>query len=94
METFYTYLKNGAGRAEALRNAKLDMIKSGRSDPFYWGAFVLCGDCGKIAIEDVPDQPPVKVALIPTLVGFSAASVVLIILFWREHKIRRKSVYD
>jgi CHAT domain-containing protein len=50
MEAFYAYLNAGRGKGESLRLAKLDMLKSGRSDPFYWGAFVLCGDGGKMSL--------------------------------------------
>ena len=57
MEKFYTYLKNGFHRSEALRRAKIDMIKTGHSDPFYWGAFVLWGDGDKILTRDLSDEP-------------------------------------
>ncbi len=50
MEAFYSYLNAGRGKGESLRMAKLEMMKSGRSDPFYWGAFVLCGDAGKMPL--------------------------------------------
>ena len=54
MEGFYTYLKAGCGKGEALRKAKLDLMRSKKSDPFYWGAFVLCGDGGKMVLEEEP----------------------------------------
>jgi len=44
MRTFYRYLAEGENKAQALRLAKLDMIKSGYSHPFFWAAFVLNGD--------------------------------------------------
>ena len=54
MERFYQRLKDGEGKAEALRNAKLDMLNSkvylealgqeqALAAPFYWAAFVLVG---------------------------------------------------
>ncbi len=94
METFYTYLKKGVGRGEALRSAKLDMIKSGRSDPFYWGAFVLFGDRGKISTGDSPEEAPVTSALIPALVGLSAACVVCFIVLSRRHQLMRKPFHN
>jgi len=44
MRYFYYYLSKGKNKASALRSAKLKMISSGFSHPFYWGAFVLNGD--------------------------------------------------
>jgi len=43
MNHFYTNLRNGASKTEALRQAKLILIESTdwKRDPFYWGAFVL-----------------------------------------------------
>ena len=93
METFYTYLKRGVGRGEALRSAKLDMIKSGRSDPFYWGAFVLYGDGGTISIGDYVDEGSGTSALIPTLVGLAAACGACIIILTRRHQYVRKQFH-
>jgi CHAT domain-containing protein/tetratricopeptide (TPR) repeat protein len=44
MKYFYTYLSEGMGKSEALRSAKIKMINSQYSHPFYWAAFVLNGD--------------------------------------------------
>lgn len=45
MKSFYTNLKAGSNKAEALRLAKTEMIKSKKySHPFYWAGFVLNGD--------------------------------------------------
>ncbi len=44
MEFFYEHLSRGYSKAEALRLAKLRMIDSKYSHPFYWAAFVLNGD--------------------------------------------------
>jgi CHAT domain-containing protein len=48
MERFYTHIAEGQDKAEALRQAKLDLLaKYGRQVPaYYWGAFVLVGDGG------------------------------------------------
>ncbi|MEW6510641.1 MAG: CHAT domain-containing tetratricopeptide repeat protein, partial [Bacteroidota bacterium] len=52
MERFYTHLKKGMTTAEALRQAKLDLIHAGKSDPFYWGGFVLVGKDTHIDFTD------------------------------------------
>ncbi|MCK4647036.1 MAG: CHAT domain-containing protein [Candidatus Aminicenantes bacterium] len=44
MDLFYRYLAEGNDKSQALRLAKLEMIDSKYSHPFYWAAFVLNGD--------------------------------------------------
>ena len=45
MTDFYKNLKNGEGRGESLRKAKLEMLrKKGRTHPFYWAAFIQTGE--------------------------------------------------
>jgi CHAT domain-containing protein len=50
MKRFYTYLKEGRTKDEALRSAQIDLIRRSRSTsldtahPFYWAAFELIGD--------------------------------------------------
>jgi CHAT domain-containing protein/Tfp pilus assembly protein PilF len=47
MTYFYEELKNGAGKADALRNAKLRYLRNAdenTSNPYYWAAFTLIGD--------------------------------------------------
>ena len=59
MERFYQNLKRGLDKSEALRQAKLDIIRSnvdlkatGRREelaaPFYWAPFILVGDWGPL----------------------------------------------
>ncbi|HRC84059.1 MAG TPA: CHAT domain-containing protein [Thermoanaerobaculia bacterium] len=44
MERFYGRLLAGASKAEALRQAKLDLLdQPGSADPFYWAPFILFG---------------------------------------------------
>jgi CHAT domain-containing protein/tetratricopeptide (TPR) repeat protein len=42
MTGFYTLMHKGAAKSQALRQAKLDMMKKNRH-PFYWGAFIMIG---------------------------------------------------
>lgn len=46
MERFYTHLRAGAPKAEALREAQMEM-RTEHPAPFYWAGFVLVGDCGE-----------------------------------------------
>ncbi len=44
MNYFYGFMSQGKNKAQSLRLAKLEMINSKYSHPFYWAAFVLNGD--------------------------------------------------
>ena len=45
MTDYYSGLKRGEGRGEALRKAKLAMLKrKGRAHPFYWASFIQIGN--------------------------------------------------
>jgi CHAT domain-containing protein len=45
MTQYYTGLKNGLGRAEALRRAQLAMLnRKERRHPFYWASFIEAGE--------------------------------------------------
>ncbi len=60
MEGFYQQLKKGANKSEALRQAKLNLMrrtiqlkalggsKQTLSAPFYWAPFILFGDSGRV----------------------------------------------
>jgi CHAT domain-containing protein len=44
MTSYYTGLKQGLGRGEALRRAQLNILKSkGRRHPFFWASFIQSG---------------------------------------------------
>lgn len=45
MVDYYSGLKKGLGRGEALRQAQLTMLKrKGRQHPFYWASFIQAGE--------------------------------------------------
>lgn len=43
MELFYQHLKQGASKAEALQQTKLQFIEAGEN-PFYWAGYIIIGD--------------------------------------------------
>jgi CHAT domain-containing protein len=50
MTAYYTGLKQGLGRREALRQAQLAMLKrQGRGHPFYWASFIQSGEWKNLA---------------------------------------------
>jgi CHAT domain-containing protein len=45
MVTYYTGLRDGLGRGDALRQSKLAMLqRSARQHPFYWASFIQSGE--------------------------------------------------
>ena len=45
MREYYDELARGTGRAEAIRQAKLQLLRQPRyAHPYYWAAFILAGD--------------------------------------------------
>jgi CHAT domain-containing protein len=50
MERFYTHLRAGMGKAEALRQAQIETMVE-YPEPFYWAAFVMSGDGGEVSEE-------------------------------------------
>jgi CHAT domain-containing protein len=45
MVAYYTGLRDGLGRGDALRQAELAMMKrNGRQHPFYWASFIQSGE--------------------------------------------------
>jgi CHAT domain-containing protein len=45
MKSFYSHLQAGTGKAEALRQAQIE-VREEYPSPYYWAAFVLSGDPG------------------------------------------------
>jgi CHAT domain-containing protein len=46
MVVFYTHLKEGLSKAEALRHAQMD-VRQKYPHPYYWAGFVLTGNPGQ-----------------------------------------------
>jgi CHAT domain-containing protein len=70
MERFYTHLRDGMGKADALRQAQLD-VRAKYPNPYFWSGFVLSGDPGEKsgykppARETATPPPPAEVATAP-----------------------------
>lgn len=65
MTSFYTYLKEGWEKDQALQQAKIDYLNSSDFDhPFYWGAFVLVGDNAPVMRDGVGGKWPLIVIML------------------------------
>ncbi|AXT62108.1 CHAT domain-containing protein [Aquimarina sp. AD10] len=56
MKYFYSNLKKGLNKGQALQQAKLEYLKTAkadRADPFYWGSFYLVGDSGAMHFNNI-----------------------------------------
>jgi CHAT domain-containing protein len=53
MKSFYGHMNEGLDKAKALREAKIEMIRSTglKRNPFYWGPFILIGDSRRADIR-------------------------------------------
>jgi CHAT domain-containing protein/Tfp pilus assembly protein PilF len=81
MTTFYKELKKGIGKADALRNAKLNYLElsdQNTSDPYYWAAFTMIGDNQAIEIDK-----PFK-SWIWMIVFFSIAAITYLVIRRRQ----------
>jgi len=78
MQDFYKNLKQGMGKDEAIRQAKLTYLgANSRNHPFFWGAFVLIGD-------DAPVKQPTQ------WIWYGAALLLLAGAgFWYWHAKRK-----
>jgi CHAT domain-containing protein len=66
MERFYTHLRSGANKGEALRQAQIE-VRAKYPHPFYWAAFVLTGDADSTV--QVKPTPPWSLILGATVIG-------------------------
>lgn len=82
MVDFYANLKQGMGKAEALRQAKLTFLANQEeryTDPFYWAPFILIGDDLTVEIRERQS--------VPWLLGvFGALILVLLAIGWKKVK--------
>jgi CHAT domain-containing protein len=63
MEEFYTHLREGMSKAEALRQAQMEMIASEKyAHPYHWAVFEVVGDDGSSEIIEQAQQVIGRVA--------------------------------
>ncbi|MHA7056677.1 CHAT domain-containing protein [Aquimarina sp. M1] len=89
MEYFYTNLKDGKNKAEALQQAKLQFLATTNQEtdhPYYWGGFYLLGDTTAIQLQDSNQ--------LYWWIGFGILALILVSLFWyrRRHSVLKTNV--
>jgi hypothetical protein len=67
MTAFHTHLKQGMGKARALKAAQAE-TRTKYAHPYYWAAFVLTGDAGT-ATSSQPNSSPWAIGVIIVLGG-------------------------
>jgi CHAT domain-containing protein len=90
VSSFYKHLKDGKSKSKALQLAKIELMKSGKYDPFYWGAFVLVGDPSPIDLA-VPNSAPARVWLL--FLAAPLAALILLLLLQTGHQQREFFVH-
>ena len=59
MTAYYSGLKRGLGRGDALREAQLAMLaRSNRRHPFYWASFIQAGEWANLDGKRAPAETP------------------------------------
>jgi CHAT domain-containing protein/Tfp pilus assembly protein PilF len=75
MQQFYTHLRSGMSKGEALQKAQI-AVREQFPHPYYWAAFVLTGDPGSIV--EVNSMPWLGYSKIQWAIGIIIGFVVLI----------------
>lgn len=87
MGHFYRALRNGYTKDEALREAKLAMLKDPQfRDPYYWAAFVLIGDASPIPLRSSSNQMRWMLLVCSLFVMMSATTYIV----WRTSKHKER----
>ena len=86
MVGFYSHLKDGVGKAEALRRAKLGYLENAvapqRRHPFYWAGFIASGNISPVISSHAPGR------LLIILSGGILLLLIGFFLVWRSWKAK------
>ncbi|RLG40597.1 MAG: hypothetical protein DRO01_03925 [Thermoproteota archaeon] len=90
MELFYKYLQDGKGKAEALRQAQIE-VREKYPNPYYWAAFVLNGEGGDSLVLESSTTEPSSAQNKPSIpfCGGNLALIGVILLFGHQTKKKR-----
>ncbi|MGB6033155.1 MAG: CHAT domain-containing protein, partial [Bacteroidota bacterium] len=89
MATFYRFLKEGERKSRALQLAKLDLIRKGKRDPFYWAGYVLIGDPSPLSPDEASlDGGIQRFAAMMVIIPLLLLTVVVSLGLWRRREAR------
>lgn len=82
MERFYYYLREGLGKDEALRMAKLDFLEGSnrlKAHPYFWSSYVLIGNADPISLVPHDSNDGLKVLFVLLMLISVVAGIVILI---------------
>jgi CHAT domain-containing protein len=83
MESFYTNLKQGMNKAEALRLAKLDFLQQAQgisTHPAFWSPFIQLGSSAPLELREKSSQKGYYLALLGFLISIGG------LFYWKKRK--------
>jgi len=81
MERFYTNLHNGIGKAEALRQAQMD-VREQHPNLYYWAGYVLSGEAGELETDNTGNNIILLLAVVAGLLIAIAGGLYLMRRNW------------
>jgi CHAT domain-containing protein len=81
MERFYTHLHDGMGKAEALRQAQMD-VRADYPNPYYWAGYVLSGEAGELKTDNTGNNINLLLAVVAGLLIAIAGGLYLMRRNW------------
>jgi CHAT domain-containing protein/Tfp pilus assembly protein PilF len=90
MQQFYTYLRNGVSKSQALQLAQSD-VREKYPNPYYWASFVLTGDPGEFKQPgslEKKSETPSGTNMIVWILGIISVllAIIVLILFLQKRK--------
>ncbi|NIR47337.1 CHAT domain-containing protein [candidate division KSB1 bacterium] len=83
MESFYSNLRAGMDKADAIRNAKITFLKNSDRNPYYWASFILLGNAAPVEFYSINLELIIVFTLV---VVFTLAGLVL----WQYLRIKKE----
>jgi CHAT domain-containing protein len=68
MSLFYHNLVMGMNKSEALRQAKMEFIKKYSPNPYFWSAFILCGNTSSLKLKSSKFYAPISIDISITII--------------------------
>jgi CHAT domain-containing protein len=89
--SFYKYLRDGERKSRALQLAKLDLIRQGKKDPFFWAGYILIGDPAPLSAPSSNQDAGIRgSAEVILIISTMLLGVVVVLGLWRIREARKK----